>query len=235
MARAFFDVGSYVHVCNRGVRKIPIYRSESDFWRLLFNFYYLNHVEPARDNWKRELEKIGNPARFEWPEEWGQRKPIVSILAFSLMPNHLHLILKELVPGGVSKFMQRCTMAYAKYLNQKHGESGSLFQGTFRSRSISDDFDFRYAAVYVMVKNPFELYPAGLEAAILNFDAAWERAVESSFNSLADYAGKRQSPIISKDLLGELFETPDSFKEFARECMLYKLDQLEAISQKWRL
>jgi hypothetical protein len=43
--------------------------------------------------------------------------------------------------------------------------------------------------------------------------------VKYPFCSLADYFGKRDSPIISKDILTEIF-TPESFKEFSREVIL---------------
>lgn len=77
-----------------------------------------------------------------------------------------------------------------------------------------------------MVKNPFELYPGGLQRAIENFDDAYERVAGDPFSSLGAYTGAQVSPIITKDLLGELFETPESFKEFARESMLYRFEQL---------
>ena len=178
------------------------------------------------ENWKRELEMSGDSANFQWPDAWGEREPIVSILAFSIMNNHLHLIIKEIVEGGTSKFMHRVSMGYSKFINEKYEESGSLFQGPFKARLIEEDTDFRNLAVYVMVKNPFELYPGGLQRAIENFDDAYERMAKDPLNSLGEYSNVRPSPIITKDLLGELFETPESFKEFARESMLYRLDQL---------
>lgn len=226
MAREPFGIDSYVHVYTRGVKKLPIFRQRGDLQRLLFNLYYFNHDERMPDNWKRELEISGNSDHFGWPEAWGEREPIVSVLAFSIMSNHLHLIIKEIVEGGTSRFMHRVSMAYSKFINEKYGESGSLFQRPFKSRLVEEDADFRNLAVYVMVKNPFELYPGGLRRAIENFDDAYERMSNDSFNSLGAYAGTRVSPIITKDLLGELFETPESFKEFARETMLYRLDQL---------
>ena len=225
MARDSIGVDTYVHVYNRGVKKLPIYRHRKDLQRLLFNLYFLNHSEPMPDNWKRELELSGHLQNFQWPEEWNERLPIVSILAFSIMPNHLHLMIKEIVEGGTSKFMHKVTMAYSKFINEKYEESGSLFQGPFKSRLVEDDADFRNLAVYVMVKNPFELYPGGLRRAIENFDDAYERMSQDPFNSLGTYTSATISPIITKDLLGELFETPDSFKEFSRDAMTNRLDQ----------
>jgi len=226
MARELFGVGSYIHVYNRGVKKMPIFRKHEDLERLLFNLYYFNHADRMPDNWKREIGVLKDLEHFQWPDVWGERQPIVSILAFSIMPNHLHLMIKEIVDGGTSKFMHRVSMAYSKFINEKYKESGSLFQGAFKSRLIEEDVDFRNLAAYIMVKNSFELYPRGLKAAIQHFDNAYEQMANDPLSSLGVYSGTRSSPIISKDLLGELFETPESFKEFARESMLYRLDQL---------
>ena len=230
MARGhLFAPDSYYHIYNRGSKKLPIYRNKGDFWRLLFNFYYFNNVAGVPVHWKRELDQRGNLADFVWPEAWGAREPSVAVLGFSLMPNHLHLILKEQVEGGVSAFMHRVLMGYSKFINEKYNENGSLFQGRFRSRLVEDDTDLRHLAAYVMVKNPFELYPGGLREAIANFDEAYERTIESPFASLAEYAGRRSSPIVDKDILGELFDSPQEFKDFARECMLNKLEQMSEI------
>ena len=205
MTREPFGIDSYVHVYTRGVKKLPIYRQKGDLRRLLFNLYYFNHADRMPDNWKRELEISGNSVNFEWPDAWGERQPIVSILAFSIMFNHLHLIIKEIVEGGTSRFMHRVSMAYSKFINEKYEESGSLFQGAFKSRLIEEDADFRNLAVYVMVKNPFERYPGGLRQAIEHFDDAYERMAGDPFSSLGAYTGRQASPIITKDLLGELF------------------------------
>lgn len=226
MTRQSLGIDSYIHVYNRGVKKMPIYRRKEDLRRLLFNLYYFNHIDRMPDNWKREPGISRDPTNFQWPEAWGEREPAVSILAFSIMPNHLHLMIKEIVEGGTSKFMHRVSMAYSKFINEKYEESGSLFQGAFKSRLVEEDTDFRNLAVYVMVKNPLELYQGGLRNAIENFDDAYGQIAQNPLNSLGEYAGTRPSPIITKDLLGELFETPESFKEFAREAMLHHLDQL---------
>jgi len=145
------------------------------------------------------------------------------------MPNHFHLILKEIRKDGVSSFMHKITMAYSKFINAKYKESGSLFEGKFKSSVVGSDEYLRYLSTYVMVKNTFELYPGGgLMKATGEFDKAYKWAIEYPFTSLADYAGKRHSPIIDKDILGEIFSDPKDFKEFARDCILgRKFDEYE--------
>ena len=199
---------------------MPIYRQKSDLWRLLFSLFYVNNS--SSKNWTRELERAKiNPQDFVWPEILGERKPIVYILGFVIMPNHFHLILKEIDEGGISNFMHRFSMGHSKFLNIKYKEVGSLFQGKFQSKIINTDDYLRRVAVYVMVKNTFELYPkGGLRGATENFESAWAWAIDYPFSSLSDYAGKRNSPILNKDLLGEIFESPKDFKEFSKDYIL---------------
>src|SRR3989344_5791784 len=213
--------GAHVHVLNRGVKKTPIYRQKSDLWRLLFNLFYLNSKD-IPDNWNRVLDKEDQLRNFVWPKEWGKKVPLVSVLAYTIMPNHFHLILNETKIGGISKFMHKLTMSYSKHINAKYKESGTLFQGKFKSVIVDNDNYLRYLAAYVMVKNPFELYPkGGLEGAMKNFDDAWRWAIDYPFCSLADYAGKREkSPILEKGLLGEIYSKPNDFKNFSRDCIM---------------
>jgi len=223
---------AYMHVCNRGVKKMPILRNESDLWRLRSLLFYLNHNQPMPDHWTREIE--GGLSTLKWPSSWQDRVPIVSILAYTLMPNHLHLFLKEIVEGGIAKFMHRISMAYSKFINIKYEESGSLFEGTYKSRIIDDETDFKNLAVYIMVKNPFELYPGGLDLACQKFEPAYKHALRNPFTSLRDYEDiKNISPIVDRELLGELFSEPSSFKNFARECMLNRLDTLAEYDFEW--
>lgn len=216
---------TYVHVYNRGVKKMPIYRKESDMWRLRSLLFYLNHNQSMPDHWTREIN--GGLSSLTWPSSWEPRVPIVSVLAFTLMPNHIHLFLKEIVGGGIAKFMHRVSMAYSKFINIKYEESGSLFEGTYKSRIIDDETDFKNLAAYIMIKNPFELYPGGLVIACKEFESAYIHALNNPFTSLHDYDDiKNISPILDRELLGELFSEQGSFKDFARECIRYRLDSL---------
>ncbi len=218
---------AYVHVCNRGVKKMPIYRNKSDLWRLRSNLFYLNTNDSMPDNWTRDVIKEGGFRSLAWPKAWEPRTPIVSVLAFTLMPNHLHLFLKEIVEGGIARFMHRVSMSYSKYINQKYGESGRLFEGTYKSRIIDSENDLKNLAVYIMIKNTFELHPGGLSLACKDFESAYARALQYPFSSLDDYHDcAKPTTIIDRELLGELFSETGSFKEFAKDCVLHRLDQL---------
>jgi len=80
--------------------------------------------------------------------------------------------------------MHKFSMAYAKFINAKYEESGSLFQGPFKSQVVLTDEYLRYLATYVMVKNSLELYPeGGLSGAMQDFDKAYEFVVMALLNT----------------------------------------------------
>lgn len=213
-----YTVNSYLHVVKRGARGMEIVRNDSDRWRFVKLLYYLND-EFQVDNWERCLDDL---AMFERPKEWPERRPLVCVSAWTLLPNHFHLCLQEIHAGGVSKFMQRLCGSMSANFNAKYNEKGSIFQGAFKSRTVGDDNYLRYLAPYIMVKNVFELYPrGGLKASVKNFDDAWRWATqEYRFSSLPVYANEKDSPIVDRNILHDIFETPAVFKKRAREMVL---------------
>ena len=156
---------------------------------------------------------------FVWPKNWPAREPIVKIIAFCLIPNHFHLFLKEIKERGISTFMKKLGNGMTGYFNLKYKETGRLFQGSYKSKIVSEEAYFKYLSVYIQVKNVFELYPGGYEKAVQEFNKAYEWAVKYPYCSLADYASNRNSPIVDKDVLDELFGSPEEYKEFARQCL----------------
>ena len=217
-----YTIEDFVHVYNRGNRKQPIVRDSNDKWRFLQVLYYFNdEFSPANPLHSiEESLKLDFNSRLVWPENWPTHKPIVKIIAFGLLENHFHLLLKEITKGGISKFMQKLGTGVTNRFNTKYHEVGRLFQGSYKGRRVSKDIYFQYLSVYIQVKNIFELYPGGIQKAMEEFDKAYEWAVKYPYCSLADYAINRNSPIIDKDILGEMFPRPEDYKEFARQCLL---------------
>ena len=215
-----YSVDSYVHALKRGARGLPITKDVGDKWRFVRLLYYMND-QYKNDFWERDIQ---NMRLLERPENWPERKPLVSIIAWVLMPNHFHLLLKEIKEGGISKFMQKLCGSMSVYSNFKYKEKGSLFQGAYKGRTVGEDSYLRRLAPYIMVKNVFELYPGGYELAVKEFDKAWQWSLDHyPFSSFADYAGKRNSPIIDKDIFGEIFISPFYFKECARDMIMSRV------------
>jgi len=104
------------------------------------------------------------------------------------------------------------------HFNKKYDQQGSLFQGSYKARTIQSDEYMRYVSAYIMVKNVFELYPkGGLKAATAHFEDAWEWAIRYPFSSLGEYAGMRPVHILEKDEMSKTFSNMREFKDFARD------------------
>jgi len=136
--RVRFSVGEYYHIYNRGVEKRKIFIAKSDYERFLFLLYILNQEVSTQ---VRDLKKKKKTQKelFSLVREG---KQLVSIGAYCLMPNHFHLLVREEVEGGVSKFMLKLQTAYSMYFNIKNDRSGSLFQGPFKAEHIGEDDNY---------------------------------------------------------------------------------------------
>ena len=224
MRKEPFTIGDYVHVYNRGNRKMKITYDDADKWRFLKSFRYFND-EYSPENIFRDLSlprKSNFHKMFMWPPEWPPHDPLVKILAFCLMPNHFHLLLKEIKVGGISKLMAKFGTGITNYTNLKYGEVGRLFQGSYKARTVKEMEYLQYLNIYIQVLNPLELFPAGLEVALKDFDKAFEFVINYQFGSLPDFLEKRNLGIIEKDIFDEMFSDLESYKGFAYDCFLKK-------------
>lgn len=61
------------------------------------------------------------------------------LLAFALMPNHVHLLMRGLPYNSISQVMHRLATRYTHYFNARHGRVGHLYQGRFYSNLVDRD------------------------------------------------------------------------------------------------
>lgn len=198
-----FTIGDFLHVYNRGNRKMPIVRDEADKWRFLKILRFFND-KCSPHNLFRQLDAIrknGGSHMFDWPKDWPPHSPIVKILSYCLRENHFHLLLKEIIKGGISLFMKKLGDGLTNYSNIKYDEVGTVFQGGYKGRKPEDDKYLDYLDIYIQVLNPFEEYPGGTEKALKEFDKAFAAAMENPFCSLGETFGRRNLHIIDRDIL----------------------------------
>ncbi|MFP4616535.1 MAG: transposase [Candidatus Paceibacterota bacterium] len=219
MRKEPYGVGSIVHVIKRGARGLEIVQDPGDRWRFLLMLRHLNDKHQPKD-WFRDILREDLVKTLQRPSFWPQQEHLTKILGFSLLDNHFHLILEEIEEGGVTEFMKRLCTSMTKSFNERYGEKGSLFQGPFKSVTVTSDSQLLRLSVYVMVKNTLEMYPeGGLKGALQDLDTAWDWAIKYPYSSLADHMGERNSLIVEKGVLGEIFKTPELFKDFAFDVM----------------
>lgn len=147
--------GEYYHICNRGVNKQVIFHDTRDYVRFLFLVIYFQSSEIFQ-NIGRYIDSFVKHSVFNISESEVIKNRTVELVAFCIMPNHFHLILKEVGEGGISSYMQRVLNAYGKYYNTKYQKSGHVFQGPYRAVHIEDDRQMRHVSAYIH-RNPREI------------------------------------------------------------------------------
>ncbi|GAC1527367.1 MAG: transposase [Ramlibacter sp.] len=142
--------GSLHHVIQRGNNREPIFKADEDR-RLL-------------------LELLESNARALG----------VAIHSYVLMDNHFHLLATPKDGTGLPKLMQAIGRRYVRYFNQRHGRTGTLWEGRYRSTLIQAERYGLACMVYIDL-NPVR---AGIVSAAADFP--W-----SSHRSYAGYGADR--------------------------------------------
>ncbi|MFH0740191.1 MAG: transposase [bacterium] len=232
-----FTNGEVYHLILRGVDDRKIFEDENDYYRGIFSLYEFNNSDPVNiRNRRRERSQIksGKAQPFTTLQEIerieAQRRDLfVEVLSFCLMPNHIHLLVRQLKDDGISKFMNKFG-GYAYYFNQKYQRRGHLFQDRFRSVHIKDDEQLKTAFVYVHT-NPVSLVePGWKEGGIKDLEKTKQFIENYKWSSYADYIGGKNFPsLTSRDLLLEVMEGIEGCKKFVNGWLEYKKSGAGAI------
>ncbi|MBF0106133.1 MAG: transposase [Deltaproteobacteria bacterium] len=100
--------GAVYHVMNRGQDRRAIFRSDHDYE------YFLRLCKDCVQQWK------------------------IMIHAFSLMPNHYHLLI-ETPLANISRAMRHINGLYTQYYNRQNKKDGCLFKGRYKAILVDED------------------------------------------------------------------------------------------------
>jgi len=114
-----FVRGSYYHIYNRGAARQTIFRDDADYTYVL-----------------RSMKKYS--AQFS-----------ISIIAYCLMPNHYHWLVRQdgELPGQL--LPQRVFNGYTKAFNHRYARSGTLFEGPYKANPVENDVYLRHLCRYI--------------------------------------------------------------------------------------
>ncbi len=209
------------HVLNRGVDKRRIFMENGDYVRFVHGLYKFNDTEPANNtSWYLERTSTGispvhvrprtnNDLRGRYGEgARRKRKPLVEIHGWCLMGNHYHLLLSELRDKGISRFLMKLNVGYAKYFNEKYKRAGTLFQGRSKKVLIKRDAHFLHILHYIHL-NPLDFLKGASDwraGKISRGERALSHLDSYRWSSFNDYCGRKNFPsILTTNLFGDVF------------------------------
>lgn len=134
----------YYHVYNRGVEKRDIFLKEEDYSVFLhFLKQYLSSPQGKNTHLTMTRSHLVRPRPIH---------PLhneINLLAYCLMPNHYHLLLKQKTIDGMTKFLRRLCTSYSLYFNKKYDRVGKLFQGIYKAAFIDRDEYLLHLSRYI--------------------------------------------------------------------------------------
>lgn len=168
-----FVADGYYHIYNRGVDKRIIFLDQEDYDHFVYLMYVCNSKKSIR---LRELGK-----------SFKRGDIIVNIGVFCLMPNHFHILVKENIQGGISSYVRKVLTAYSMYFNKKYNRSGSLFQGRFKSKYISNNNHFKYLYSYINLNPAKIIEPLWKEKIVKNKKLLLNYIFTYPYSSIKEY------------------------------------------------
>jgi REP element-mobilizing transposase RayT len=122
-----FEKNGFYHIYNRGNHREPVFYDDFDY------SYFLRLIKTNADRYA------------------------VSIVAYCLMRNHYHFLIRQLDehPQSITKFIGCSAMSYAHYFNKKYGQVGSVFQDKYKAKAVLTDTYLLHLSRYIHL-NPHE-------------------------------------------------------------------------------
>jgi len=179
--------GGIYHVYNRGVEKRTIFQGPGDyavFLRVLRSYL----LPPRHDSQSDASWRVRHiPGVYTLHER-------VELLAYCLMPNHFHLVLRQHDATGMSELLRRLSNAYVLYFNRHYSRIGALFQGRYRAVLVKDEGHLLQLTRYIH-RNPLELSPKAGPASLAQYE----------YSSYPEYLGLRHTEWLHPDVVLERF------------------------------
>ncbi len=199
-----FVKNEHYHLFNRGVDGKNIFIDDQDKARFIFLITHLQ--SPARVlniSWytKNFIKKNSFKINDDKIQEILKGRS-VELLAFAIMSNHFHLLVKNKKDDILSVYMHRVLTAYGKYFNTKYNKKGHVFEGPFGAKRIKDNNQLLHLSAYIH-KNPKDI-------------EEWKNDYEKyPWSSYQDYiSSNRWNELISTDLILQQFKNQTKYKEF---------------------
>lgn len=198
---------SYYHIYNRGVEKRIIFVDQQDY--AVFLSYLKEYLLPRND--KELHDKLSDPTISATKRDkilkmlrLNNFNNEISLLAYCLMPNHFHFLVRQKSLESIDKFMNSLGTRYTMYFNRKYKRVGSLYQGVYKAVLISTDQQLLHLSRYI--------HKQAL--------ASQGQALEAQPCSYFEYVGRRKSEWIQPENILSFFSelNPDlSYEAFVNQ------------------
>ena len=192
MQRIQLANGEFYHIYNRGVDKRQIFLTKGDYSK-----FYTNLLKDNNNLSYAIREYHKNDLSF-----FKKQKHLVQIISYSLLPNHFHLLLKQLKDNGIEMFLRKIATSYVAYFNKKYNRSGALFQGRYKSIHIDTERYLIWLSAYI--NGNIEIH--GID-----------KAISYKWSSIKSFLGKNKIDVVDGiGIVLSQFRSKKDYEDFLR-------------------
>lgn len=192
--------GEIYHIFNRSIASLPIFSTHKHCQRAIeVLFYYQNQSPPIKYSDFLNLPKDKRENILADLKK--EQKFLVEIIAYCLMPNHFHLLLRQVKKDGISIFLGNFSNSYSRYFNTTSERKGSLFEGRFKAVRIQNQDQIDHVSRYIHL-NPYSAY------VVRNF----KELEKYKYSSLPEYLGKTKEINCVKNFIS--CDSPAKYRAF---------------------
>lgn len=184
--KIFVENASY-HIYNRGVNKQKIFLYKEDYG--VYLKYMGQYLLPPEVLYKQLLLSKAKSTEIVRVMNLKNYSDTISVMAFCLMPNHVHIIIEQTSARMITNFMHSLHTRYAMYVNRKYKRVGCLFEDIYKARQIKDRRDLLSLSAYIH-RNPSKLT---------------NRLESYKWSSLSTYCNDKQMMWLSKKKVMKAF------------------------------
>lgn len=215
--------GEIYHVTTRAIDDNLIFKNKDDCYRGIFSIYEFNNAKPTTIQARRIIRSNIKKVNRDPISIIDERDKFVEIFAFCFMPNHLHLLIKQLKGNGIADFMKKFGAGYGGYFNRKYERKGYVFQNRFKCVHIKNENQLKIVFSYIHT-NPISLIqPGWKEKGIENSKEVIEFLENYKWSSYSDYIGNKNFPSVTdRDFMIEIMGGIDGCKASVKNWVEYK-------------
>jgi putative transposase len=143
--------GEVYHIFSRSIAEFKVFNNVRDYERMLklFGFFqvanpsikfsnFINAKSVQQDGYWNSLDLLIN-----------NQEKNVQIIAYCIMPTHIHLVLKQLKKNGISIYVGNILNSYTRYFNTVHRRKGPLWESKFQNVLVKDDEQLLHLTRYL--------------------------------------------------------------------------------------
>lgn len=148
--------GAHYHIYNRGVEKRDIFLDQQDY--SVFLSYLKAYLLPKDITDLRNKLSSGKLSLDQKDKVLKELRlnnffDEITLMAYCLMPNHFHFLLRQNTENGIDQFMNSLCTRYVGYFNRKYRRVGHLYQGVYKAVPVESDEQLLHLSRYIH-RNP---------------------------------------------------------------------------------